>query len=123
MRRLNRLIALCVGALLLAAPAAWACGELGAMTPQCPMTAMQGSTGTSMCHDGGRMSEDCCDFASASEPMQALSVDNAKLLMAPEVTDLRVVAPLAPAALPPHSADALRPPDLGRYTLFSSFLL
>jgi hypothetical protein len=125
MRRLNRLAALCVGVLLLAAPAAWACGELGAMTSQCPMPEMTESMGTSMCHDDGQMSEDCCDLTSAPEPMQASSFESAKLLTALEVTDLQVVAPPAPAVLPRHStsADAFRPPDLGRYTLFSSFLL
>jgi hypothetical protein len=115
--------------LLLAAPAAWACGEFGAtVTSKCPMaemSEMSGSMGTSICHDNGQMSKDCCDVRSAPELTQALSFESAKLLTALEVTDLQVVAPIAPAALPPHStpADASCLHDLGRYTLFSSFLL
>ncbi len=128
MSRLAHYTALCVGVLLLAAPAAFACGEVGAMTSQCPMGEMgemPGPMGTSICHGSGQMSEDCCDIRSAPEPMQALSYESAKLLTALQVIDLQVVVPLAPAALAPHptSADAFRPPDLGRYTLFSSFLL
>lgn len=130
MTSLTRFTALCVGMLLLAVPAAFACGELSAMTSQCPMAEMAemgempGSTGTSICHDGGQMTEDCCDMRSAPEPMQALSYESAKLLTALEVTDLQLVAPIAPAA-PPHSTppDGFRLHDLGRYTLFSSFLL
>jgi len=124
MKHLIRLTALCVGLLLLAAPVVWACGEFSAMTPQCPMTEMTDTMGTSMCHDAGQMS-DCCDVTSAPEPMQALSVESAKLLMALEVTDLQVAAALAPAALllRSMSAEAFRQHDLGRYTLFSSFLL
>lgn len=124
MRRLSRFTALCIGVLLLAAPAAFACGDLGAMmTSQCPMAEVLRSPDTSMCHDSGQISNDCCDVRSAPEPMQALSFESAKLLTALEVTDLQVVA--LPAALPPHStpADAFRLHDLGRYTLFSSFLL
>ncbi len=128
MRRLTRLTALCVGVLLLAAPAAWACGEFGGtVTSKCPMaemSEMSGSMGTSICHGNGQMSKDCCDVRSAPEPTQALSFESAKFLTALEVTDLQVVAPLA-AALPLHSTpeDAFRLHDLGRYTLFSSFLL
>lgn len=128
MTSLTRFIALCVGMLLLAVPAAFACGELGAMSPDCPMAEMgemPGQTGTSICHGSGQMSEDCCDIRSAPEPMQALSYESAKLLTALQVVDLPVVAPIAPAAMPLHStpADAFRLHDLGRYTLFSSFLL
>ena len=124
MRRLTPLTALCLGMLLFAAPAAWACDEFGTMPPQCPMGEMAESMGSSMCHDDGdRMAEDCCDITSTPEPMQALSVENPEFLSVPQVTDLQVVAPLAAAAPTLHSADALRPPDLGRYTLFSSFLL
>jgi len=125
MNRPIRYTALCVGVLLLAVPAAWACGEFGAMAAQCPMSERTESMGTSMCHDGGQMPEVCCDLTSAAEPMQALSVENAKLLAAFEVTDLQEVAPPALVALPLHSTsvDAFWPRDLGRYTLFSSFLL
>lgn len=134
MRSLNRLTALCVGVLLLAAPAAFACGELGAMVmSQCPMAdapmnataEMSHSADTSMCHKAGAMAKDCCDARPAPEPMQAMSFETAKLLAALEVTDPRMMAVAAPACLRPHStpADALRLHDLGRYTLFSSFLL
>ncbi|MCH7665210.1 MAG: hypothetical protein IH936_04685 [Acidobacteria bacterium] len=137
MRRLNRFTVVCVGVLLLAAPAAFACGELGSMaTSRCPMVdamaeisesigSATGSTGTSICHDSGQMSNDCCDARSAPEPMQARSFESVKLLVSLEATDLQVVAPLAPAALPhaTPAADAFHLHDLGRYTLFSSFLL
>ena len=133
MRRLIRLTALALGVLLLAAPAAWACCELGAtVTPKCqmaskcpPVAEMAGSMETSICHDDGQMAKNCCDARSTPEPTQALPFESAKLLVAFEVTDLRVVASLAPAALPLLStpADAFRLHDLGRYTLFSSFLL
>jgi hypothetical protein len=129
MCRLNKLTALCVGVLLLAAPAAWACGEVGAtaMSP-CPMGEMphrSGSMGTVTCHDDGPMSEGCCDVRSAPEPMQALTLGSTELLPALEVRDHQQGAPLGLAALPQQCppADALRLHDLGRYTLFSSFLL
>jgi hypothetical protein len=128
MRRLTRLTALCVGVLLLAAPAAFACGELGTMTSRCPMAEMadmSGSMGTSICHDSGQMSKDCCGLPSTPEPIKALSFEGAKLLTALEVTDLEVAAPLTPPGPPPHSTpvDAFHLHDLGRYTLFSSLLL
>jgi hypothetical protein len=137
MRSLNRFTALGVGVLLLAAPAASACGDLGVMIPGCPMAEMAempemsqmaemaGSTGRSPCHSAGEVGDDCCKVRSAPEPTQALSFASAKLLTVLEVTDLQVVAPLAPAAQPPHftPADASRLHDLGRYTLFSAFLL
>ena len=131
MRRLNRFTALGVGVLLLAAPAAFACGELGAMASGCPMAEMAemaemtGSMGISKCHDSGPISEDCCDVRSAPEPTQALSFESLKLLTALEVTDLQVEALPALAGLPRQSmpADAFRLHELGRYTLFSSFLL
>ncbi len=131
MRRLNRFTALCVGVLLLAAPSAFACGELGAMMPsQCSMAekiemAETAETCTSMCHDGGQMSADCCDVRSAPEPIPALSVESVKLLTALEVTAVQIVALPASAVLlrqfaPAH---AFRLHELGRYTLFSSFLI
>ena len=125
MRHLNRFTVLCVAVLLLAAPSAFACGELGAMlTSPCPMAEMSQSRGTSPCHDANQMAEDCCNIQSAPESMQALSFESVKLLVSLEVTDLQVVAPLAPAAMPHATpADAFRLHDLGRYTLFSSFLL
>lgn len=126
MRRLNRYIALCVGALLFAAPAAFACGEIVAMTSQCSMAEMPEmaeSMGTSSCHDSGQMTLGCCDIRSALDPVQALSFQSARLLTALDATDLRAVVPLA--ALPLHltSVDAFGKSDLERYTLFSSFLL
>ena len=140
MRRLHRCTVLCVGVLLLAAPGAFACGELGAMaTSRCPMAdamtdamaemsesmgSTMGSTGTSKCHDSGQMSNDCCEVRSAPEPMQARSFEIAKLLVSLEATDLQGVSPLTPAALPRATpADDFRLHGLGRYTLFSSFLL
>ncbi len=79
--------------------------------------------GPSMCHDSDETSMDCCAVRSAPEPMPALALETSQLPEALEVTDLRVVTP--PSALPPHSApaDAFLLHDLGRYTLFSSFLL
>ncbi len=95
------------------------------MAEMTAMGEMPSPMGTSICHGNGQMSKDCCDVRSAPEPTQALSFKSAKLLTALEVTDLLVVVPVAPTALPPHStpADAFRLHDLGRYTLFSSFLL
>ena len=126
MRRLSHLTALCVGMLLLAAPAAWACGELGGMASGCPMSGeMQAPMATSMCHDCGQMSKDCCEVRSAPEPVPALSFESAKMLAALEVTDLQIGALTAPVARPSPTplADSFRLHDLGRYTLFSSFLL
>ena len=124
MQRLICLTALIVGVMLLAAPAAWTCGELGAMAPRCPMTEMAESMGTSPCHSSDRMSKDCCDMRSDPEPIGVLSIEGVKLLRTLHAIDPQVVEP-APAALPSLSthADAFRLHDLGRYTLFSSFLL
>lgn len=89
------------------------------------MAEMPGPISTSICHACGQMSGDCCDIRPAPEPTQALTFGSTGLLTALEVTDLEVVAPLAPAVLPPCSAlaDAFRLHNLGRYTLFSSLLL
>lgn len=134
MRRSNRFTALCVGVLLLAAPAVFACGELGAMTTSnCSMSeamgemseSMSSTMGTAICHDSDQMSDDCCDVRSAPEPMEALSFESARLLTVLEATELRVAVSPAPAAVPLRapSADAFRLHELGRYTLFSSFLI
>ena len=86
---------------------------------------MMQSMETSNCHSSGEMSMDCCSARSAPEPMRTLSVGSARLLTVLVATDYDVVAQLTPAGLPPHStsADAFRLHGLGRYTLFSSFLL
>ncbi|NNE47713.1 MAG: hypothetical protein HKN37_13750 [Rhodothermales bacterium] len=126
MKRLNRYIAFCAGVLLLAAPAAWACGQIGEMSAECDMPEMAGSMGgTAMCHDGGQMADDCCDVGPAPDTAQAISFQSLKLLTTLVAVDLQEVAPPAPAALSPDllSADGFRLHDLGRYTLFSSFLL
>ena len=126
MTSLTRLTALCVGVLLLAAPAVWACGELGLMSSECDMPEMAGSmSGTSMCHDGGQMSDECCDVESAPEPLQAVPFESIELLTTLKAADLQVAASLAPDVLPPHSmpVDGFRLHDLGRFALFSSFLL
>lgn len=126
MRRLTRFTALFAGLLLLAAPTAFACGEIVAMASQCPMaekTEMAEAMDPAMCHDSGQMTEGCCDVRSAPDSLQALSFESARLLTALDATDLRAVVP--PAALPLHltSVDAFGKSDLERYTLFSSFLL
>lgn len=89
------------------------------------MAEMAGSMGTSMCHDGSEMSDDCCEAQSAPEPMQALSLESAKLLAALEVTAFQIGESPSPADLSLYSTpvDAFRLHDLGRYTLYSSFLL
>lgn len=129
MGRLTRSTALCVGVLLLAAPAAWACGEFGAMVmspcPMAEMSKMSGSMGALTCHGNGPMSKRCCDVRPAPEPTQASTFESTERLPAPEVTGHQQVAPLGAMALPLQypPADALRLHELGRYTLFSSFLL
>lgn len=130
MRRLNHLTAVCVGLLLLTTPAAFACEEFGAMmSSKCPMAdsmaEMSDSVEMSPCHGAGQVAEDCCDVRSAPEPTQALSSESVKVLTTLEATDLHLVAPLSPAApsLRTTSADAFCLHELGRYTLYSSFLL
>ncbi len=122
MRRLNALTAFTLGVLLFAAPAAWACGELMAMTSECPMAP---SNEDSTRGDSAQVPMDCCVVRPASEPMRALSFARASHLAALKAIDRLVVEPLAPAVQPPVATPAgpLAACDLGRYTLFSSFLL
>ncbi len=142
-RRLDRLAALFVGALLLAAPAVGAsCGDTGPMAPRCPMpetagmSAMGGAAhaghaveaaapaSETPCHDALPATQDCCEVRSAPEPIEALSFEGPQPLLALEAVDLRVAAPLPPTA-PQRTAPAIadRLHDPGRYTLYSSFLL
>lgn len=131
MRSPNRLTALCVGVLLLAAPAAFACGELGAMmTSQCSLAeiiekAEADETAASMCHSAGQMSADCCDVRTGPERVQASSVESLRLLAALELAGVQIVT--LPAFADPLResvpVDASRLHKLGRYTLFSSFLI
>ncbi|MEE8367946.1 MAG: hypothetical protein V3S30_06480 [Thermoanaerobaculia bacterium] len=126
MKRLNCYIALCVGALLFAAPVAFACGELVGMASQCSTAEtaeMAESVDPAMCHDSGQMTEGCCDVRSAPDSLQASSFESDRLLTALDATDLRAVVPPATSPLHFASVDAFGKPDLERYTLFSSFLL
>ena len=121
MRRLYVLTALTLGVLLFAAPAAWACGELIAMTSECPMAeSMVGS----MCSGSGPVSMDCCVARPAPEPMQSLSMGRATHLVALEPVE-RLAEQSSQLLQPPVATPAgpLAACDLGRYTLFSSFLL
>jgi hypothetical protein len=121
MRRLSTLTALILGALLFAAPVAQACGELVAMTPKCPMAKAMAS---SKCHGGGEVPMDCCEVRSAPEPMQAVALAAAKPLPILEASSLQTVSVAAVAQRPSSApADSSRFHGLGRYTLFSSFLL
>ncbi|MFQ5528272.1 MAG: hypothetical protein ACE5GX_18710 [Thermoanaerobaculia bacterium] len=88
------------------------------------MAEMAQATDSSMCHKSGSMSEDCCDVRATPEPLQALSFESAKLLVALEATEFSVGAQLAPTALQQLSVLEDDPRHgLERYTLFSSFLL
>ena len=123
MRRLNRLTALCAGVLFLATPAAWACSELGSMASDCPMA---GHDDIAICHEVGTASVDCCQVRPAPEAVQACSLESARPQESPPAADvLPVVTPQAPLAQrangPPGESSRLH--DLGRYILFSSFLL
>ena len=124
---LTRVAALFVCVLLLAVPTVWACGELGQMSSRCEMGEMAGpmDMGCESGCDSGQMSDGCCDIRSAPEPTQPSSLENTKLLTALEVSDLPVAEPDREIALSPTflSADAFHLHDLGRYTLYSSFLL
>jgi hypothetical protein len=135
MKTLSRLTALSVCALLLASPAAFGCGGPAMMAADCPMVGMDGmgemadsmpsSMAGSSCHESDQMAEDCCDVEPAPEPIQAPRFETVKLLIALEAADLPVNATLAPPVRPQDWAapDSLRELDVGRYTLFSSFLL
>jgi hypothetical protein len=121
MRRLSSLTALILGALLFVAPVAQACGELAAMTPKCPMAKAMAS---SECHGGSEAPMDCCEVRSAPKPMQAVSLESARPLPILEASSLQAV-PAATVAQRPSSspADSSRFHELGRYILFSSYLL
>ena len=125
MRHPDGLTALFLAVLLLAVPAAWACVELDEMSSNCPMADMDQSMDPSLCHGGGQLTDDCCDGESPPESVQALSSDSTRLLVALDLARL-------PAACPPEPEfvrSGTAPPDdsrfhsLGRYTLFSAFLL
>lgn len=78
-----------------------------------------------MCHNASQMSAACCDVRSAPVPAPALSFESIKLLTALEFTGIQIVAlPVSAEALRQSvPTDAFRLHELGRYTLFSSFLI
>ena len=116
--------------LLLAAPAVWACCDAGTMASPCPMGSMQQDAGAAMsmtmpCHAGDRMSADCCDLEWAPTPVATRALEVAPPLVALDVRAPLLMAPPLPVdptarSAPPRSS---RLHDLGRYTLFSAFLL
>ncbi len=120
MRSHARLTALAACLLLFAAPAAWACAELGAMASHC---SMEPSSEMPACHDAGEVSMDCCDMKPAPETSQALSSESLKLLMSLGVNELTTTLDVPRQAFGAAVAESIRPPGLERYTLFSSFLL
>ena len=89
----------------------------------CPMAE---SSGTTICDEDGAASMDCCEFRPAPEPVQASSLESVRPSSSLDTAELEPVAR-------PHErrsqsvgrapADSSRLHDLGRYTLFSSFLL
>jgi hypothetical protein len=122
MRRLNRFTALALGLLLFAAPAAWACGQLTAMMACCPDAE---PVDMSMCHGTSQASIDCCTMESAPEPRQASELRTSNLITVLEASDLESGTPTTSAASRADTAPAQSSllHELGRYTLFSSFLL
>ncbi len=122
MRRLNRLTALVLGLLLFAAPAAWACGELAAAMACCPEAE---PVDMSMCHGASQASMDCCTMDSVPEPRQATELRTPILITVLEAADQELGAPKTSAASREDTAPARSSllHELGRYTLFSSFLL
>jgi hypothetical protein len=79
---------------------------------------------SSKCYGGSKAPMDCCEVRSAPEPMQAVSLVSARSLPILEASSLQTV-PAATVAQRPSSvpADSSRFHDLGRYILFSSYLL
>lgn len=122
MRRLNRLTALALGLLLVAAPATWACGELSGSMACHPDTRPVTMSG---CHGMSQASIDCCSFESATEPRQATGLRSPTLITVLEASDQELGHPRTSAASREDTAPARssRLHELGRYTLFSSFLL
>lgn len=122
MRPTSRPIVLIAALLLLAAPAAWACGEVLSAMACCPlMDAMPSGN----CHGQGDLAMDCCATDSSSDPMAAPPADGARPSPAPVGLVSSAILPARAAAQPRIAAPELssRIHDLGRYTLFSSFLL
>ena len=122
-----RLIALCVGVLLLATPTAFGCAGPGTMSADCPMVGMESMTemAGSPCHESAPMPDDCCDLEPAPEPIQAPSCETAKLTIELDAADLPASATMMPPVRLTAQAIADAPPehDIGLYTLFSSLLL
>lgn len=119
---MNRLAALALGLLLFAAPAAWACGELAAAMACCPDSE---PVDTSTCHGTSQASMDCCTMDSAPEPRQATELRSPTLITVLEISDLESGTATTSAASRADTAPAQSSllHELGRYTLFSSFLL
>ena len=121
MRRLTLLTALSLGALLLAGPAAEACGELVETTSECSMT--QPMDGLA-CSDSGHVSPVCCVARPAPDPVASLSFDRAvhQVTLEPlgRLAESPSLALQIPVATPAGCQAAC---DLGRYTLFLSLLL
>jgi hypothetical protein len=123
-----RIIALCIGVLLLATPTAFGCAGPAMMAADCPMVEMAGMAGSMAgpsCHETDRMAEDCCDVEPAPEPVQAPSFETVKLFVALEAMDRSTMATVIPPVQPLNrvAAGSFSECDVGRYTLFSSFLL
>ncbi len=119
MRRVTALTALSLGVLLFAAPAAWACGEVMAMSSACPMDE---SPEGMACHEGQMTSMDCCSVQPVPDPTVATSLTKATqaATLTEPVGTASLSIPSRPVAAPGRSPSA---DDLGRYTLFSCFLL
>jgi len=118
MNRPNRLVILALGLLLFAAPAAWDCGELAAMTSGCPMTQ---AVGASTCHGSGAPSMECCQAQPATGPMLASLSQGAKPFVVLEIPSLPSVLVQAPRAASPGTFRAARAQE--RFALYAAYLL
>lgn len=125
MRHRDGLIELFLAVLLLAVPAAGVCLELDEMSSNCPMVEMGQSMDASLCHGSGQLTDDCCDEEAPPESTTALSSESTKLLTSLDIAHLPALVPPSPQLVRPGIAppDDSRWQSLGRFTLFSSFLL
>ncbi len=123
MGRFTRLIAVLAAALLLATPAAWACGELLAAMDCCDDMAPMHHADKPKCHVGGDEEMTCCAKAPASDPVEATAFPGdhrvaLEISVSPVAESHRVAQPQAGGPAGPPRAQ-----DLARYTLFSALLL
>ena len=120
----QRSVAACIALLLLGAPAAFACGELGSGAAHCSMPEMSASMAMAPCHQDDQMSRDCCDMGSSPDPIRPPAVEGSKLLLVSEALDLtaaNLVPPTDEKVGPARDVGGLA--FLQRYTLFSAYLL